>query len=118
MFPRISASGAYNDDLGYGAEMAAWLDPDDVNDDVITFETRGRKPGNQILNRKNQVTKKVEFAEPASPILLSSFRHNQEPDFDDFDFGVIFLHFRKLKLLMSDCSVVSLNLTLKFKRCL
>lgn len=103
----ISATGNYNDDLGYGAEMAAWLDPDDVNDDVISFEAKTRKVANQSLNRKNQVPKKVDFAEPASPIVLSSFRENRELDFvDDFDLGVIIRHFRKLKVLESACFVI------------
>jgi len=103
----ISANGNYNDDRGYGAEMAAWLDPDDVNDDVITFEAKSRKSANQSINRKNQVPGKVGFAEPASPILLSPLHENREPDFDDdFDIGVIFRHFRKLKVLTSACIAI------------
>jgi len=88
----FSATGNYDDDFGYGAEMAAWLDPDDVNIDVISYENRNPKKvgGNRAGFFEKRVTKKVEFAEPPSPILRKSGSQGGGNFDDDFDVAVIF----------------------------
>ena len=100
--PFISADVTYDDDFGYGAEMAAWLDPDDVTDEVISFEKKKRKSVDIKSFFKNQATKNDDSILQPEPAISSSVPSAPDsplhPDsFDDecLDFGVIFVFFLK-----------------------
>jgi hypothetical protein len=92
-FRQNQISGNNDDDFGYGAEMAAWLDDESVNGagggDVTGHQNRKSRKKTPTSGSGKRLARnsEPEMEDPASPILLSSFQvpppEALDQDFDD-----------------------------------